>query len=165
MGRTLATFTQCLNEEIEAWQKFRRALRRADQEALDDLFAAVKQNVQAGAYLARPNPYETMLLCMLVALQRRVNELRQALVLLDQHVQALQTRLTGAGGSHPDVRGLQFPSESSADARPALPEHSSALPPPVAPGPPTGSSQPAAPPQVRPQESPDGEDPGPGLAL
>ena len=43
MGRTLATFTQLIQLEIDSWRRYRRALRREDQQALDALFAAARQ--------------------------------------------------------------------------------------------------------------------------
>ena len=42
MGRTLATFTQLVQQEIDSWSRYRRALRREDQQALDVLFAAAR---------------------------------------------------------------------------------------------------------------------------
>ena len=33
MGRTVAPFSQILEAEFDSWNKFRRALRREDQEA------------------------------------------------------------------------------------------------------------------------------------
>ena len=38
MGRTVPTFTMVLQQEMDSWSKFRRGLRREDQEALDELF-------------------------------------------------------------------------------------------------------------------------------
>jgi len=40
MGRTLPSVTQVFLKEQESFLRFRRALRRSDQKALDDLFAA-----------------------------------------------------------------------------------------------------------------------------
>ena len=42
MGRTVPTFTMVLQQEMESWSKFRRALRREDQEAMDELFRAAR---------------------------------------------------------------------------------------------------------------------------
>jgi len=82
MGRTLATFTRLVDEERKRWQKFRRALRKEDQAALDDLFCAARYHAAAGAYVAQEFPFETMVLGMLLeehkallALQQKVKEL------------------------------------------------------------------------------------------
>jgi hypothetical protein len=46
MGRTLPSATQSFLQEQEAFARFRRALRRADQLARDDRFAANPTVVQ-----------------------------------------------------------------------------------------------------------------------
>src|SRR2546422_752609 len=87
MGRTLTTFTQLVRQEIESWNRYRRALRQEDQQALDALFAAARCHAAAGAYLARETPFDVMLLSMLLeqqkqieALHREVNELEARLL-------------------------------------------------------------------------------------
>ena len=82
MGRTLATFTMLINQAIGEWGKFKRALRREDQEILEGLFADARYHAQAGAYLAPTDPFSAMLLSMLIeerkerlALEKKVNEL------------------------------------------------------------------------------------------
>jgi len=62
MGRTLPSITQSLQEEQAAFSRFRRALRRADQLALDELFIAARQHLAAAAYAANALPMETILL-------------------------------------------------------------------------------------------------------
>jgi len=86
MGRTLPSITQAFIQEQEAFGRFRRALRRADQLALDDLFAAARQHLSAAAYAAHALPMETFLLSMLLEqhkqvlqLQRELDELREVL--------------------------------------------------------------------------------------
>ena len=86
MGRTLATFTQLVQQEIDSWSRYRRALRCEDQQALDVLFAAARQHASAGTYLARETPFEVMLLSMLIEQQKQV-------VTLQQKVMTLETRM------------------------------------------------------------------------
>ena len=66
MGRTLPSITQSWQEEQAAFTRFRRALRREDQLALDDLFAAARNHLAAAAYAANALPMETFLLAMLL---------------------------------------------------------------------------------------------------
>ena len=66
MGRTLPSITQAFLQEQEALTRFRRALRRNDQFALDDLLASARQHLAAAAYAAHPLPFETFLLAMLL---------------------------------------------------------------------------------------------------
>ena len=79
MGRTLATFTQLVQAETERWSKFRRALRREDQDAFDALMAAARHHAAAGAFASDALPFEVMVVAMLVAQQREIHELRAKL--------------------------------------------------------------------------------------
>ncbi len=78
MGRTVPTFTMVLQQEMESWSKFRRGLRKEDQEALDDLFRAARLQLAGSAYAARPIPFESIVMAMLVAQQRRIAVLEAA---------------------------------------------------------------------------------------
>ncbi len=86
MGRTLATFTMLVNQALEEWGKFKRALRKEDQEILETLFSHARYHAQAGAYLAPTDPFSAMLLSMLIeerkaylALEKRLHELEAQL--------------------------------------------------------------------------------------
>jgi hypothetical protein len=57
---------------LESWSKFRRGLRKEDQDALDDLFRAARLQLASSAYAARPIPFESIVMAMLVAQQRRI---------------------------------------------------------------------------------------------
>jgi hypothetical protein len=78
MGRTLPSITQTFLQEQEAFTRFRRALRRSDQLALDELFAAAHKHLAAAAYAAHALPFETFLLAMLLEEHKEVLRLRQA---------------------------------------------------------------------------------------
>ena len=86
MGRTLPSITQSLSEEQSAYTRFRRALRRADQLALDELFVAARQHLAAAAYAANALPMETFLLSMLLEEHKEMMRLRIQL-------EALQNRI------------------------------------------------------------------------
>lgn len=77
MGRTLPSITQAYLQEQEALSRFRRALRRNDQFALDDLLASARQHLAAAAYAAHPLPFETFLLAMLLEEHKRVLRLQR----------------------------------------------------------------------------------------
>jgi len=66
MGRTLPSITQAFLAEQESLGRFRRALRREDQLALDDLLAAARHHLAAAAYASHLLPFETLLLAMLL---------------------------------------------------------------------------------------------------
>jgi hypothetical protein len=86
MGRTLPPAAQVFQQELESLAHFRRALRREDQRALDDLFVAARQHLAEAAYASHALPFEMMLLSMLL------EEHKQTLRLLDR-LEALQRNL------------------------------------------------------------------------
>lgn len=77
MGRTLPSITQEFLHEQGAFSRFRRALRRTDQLALDDLFAAAQKHLAAASYAAHALPFETFLLAMLLEEHKEVIRLRR----------------------------------------------------------------------------------------
>ena len=79
MGRTLPSITQVFLQEQETFMRFRRALRRSDQQALDDLFTAAQKHLSAASYAAHTLPFESFLLAMLLEEHKEVIRLRQVL--------------------------------------------------------------------------------------
>jgi hypothetical protein len=77
MGRTLPSITQTFLQEQASFSRFRRALRRGDQIALDDLFSAAHKHLAAAAYASNALPFETFLLAMLLEEHKEVMRLRQ----------------------------------------------------------------------------------------
>lgn len=77
MGRTVPSITQVFLQEQGAFTRFRRALRRSDQQALDDLFAAAHKHLAAAAYAAHALPFEIFLLAMLLEEHKEVLRLRR----------------------------------------------------------------------------------------
>ena len=76
MGRTIPSITMEFLHEQETYSRFRRALRRSDQRALDDLFSAARNHLAAAAYAANALPMETFLLSMLLEEHKEVMHLR-----------------------------------------------------------------------------------------
>lgn len=64
MGRTLPSATQVFLQEQDSFARFRRALRRSDQIALDDLFVSARQHLAAAQYASHTLPFEVFLLSM-----------------------------------------------------------------------------------------------------
>jgi len=83
MGRTVPTFTMVVQQEMESWAKFRRGLRREDQEALDELFRAARLQLAGSAYAARPIPFESIAMSMLLSQQKLIRELRGRIARLE----------------------------------------------------------------------------------
>lgn len=84
MGRTVLPFSQVLDQEIQEWRKFRRGLRKEDQQFLDRLFQEARLHVQAGVYASRPWPFETILISILLEHEKVLVELRSRLRILEE---------------------------------------------------------------------------------
>jgi hypothetical protein len=75
MGRTLPTITQVFLQEEQAIERFKRALRRSDQRALEDLLVAARQHLSAASYASYVLPVFLFLLSMLLEEHKRVTRL------------------------------------------------------------------------------------------
>ena len=91
MGRTVLPFSRVLEQEAQEWRKFRRGLRKEDQQFLDRLFEEARLHVQAGVYASRPWPFETILISILLEHEKALVELRSKL-------RALEGRKEEGGG-------------------------------------------------------------------
>ena len=72
MGRTLPTAVQLVQSEQETWAHFRRALRKEDQEAFDQLWRLCRRHAAPIGMAARPVPNDALMMAMLVGLMRAV---------------------------------------------------------------------------------------------
>src|SRR5689334_12076722 len=79
MGRNNATFTLIINEYRETWNKFRRGLRKEDQELFDEMWRAPKLHLAAGAFRAGEVPFETIVMSMLLQHYTMLRKLEEAL--------------------------------------------------------------------------------------
>lgn len=76
MGRTVLSFTQKILSIEAEWAKFRRALRKEDQQLLDELFAYAKFHSAPASYLSTPNPMEAILVSVALELLKEVKRLK-----------------------------------------------------------------------------------------
>jgi|GEM_PF-567953 len=79
MGRTVLPFNQMLEQAFRNWAKFRRALRKEDQEAFDALFGAAKYHVAPASYASQLNPTEAIFLSILLEHQKALDALKARL--------------------------------------------------------------------------------------
>jgi hypothetical protein len=61
-----------LRAEEEGWKRFRRALRKEDQEAFDALWRHARFHAAPASMASRPMPFEAAMMGMLVGLQRQL---------------------------------------------------------------------------------------------
>lgn len=99
MGRTNPTYRDRIAAIEREWQAYRRGLRAADQERFDALFTHGRDYAHAAGHLNHTTPELPLLVSMLLAHERRLDE-------LDERLDALEQRLDDAtqelGDSEPD---------------------------------------------------------------
>ncbi len=97
MGRTVETFTRVIQEQRMLWSKFREALRKEDQQVLDELFRAPKIHLAACAYDVKPIPFENIVMSMLLEEHKRANALQEDVDQLKTQMSELRTENAKAG--------------------------------------------------------------------
>jgi hypothetical protein len=85
MEKTDLLFSQILEEEIQGWNKFRRALRKEDQQVFDQLSEKARLHAEAGANASRAWPFETILISMLLEQEKALGELRSKIEIHEQY--------------------------------------------------------------------------------
>jgi hypothetical protein len=79
MGRTVVSIVQAFHQEQESWRKFRRALTRDDREAFDRLFQHARRHAAEASYVARPTPFEAVVMAVLLEQEKALGEIRSRL--------------------------------------------------------------------------------------
>ena len=72
-------FSVRIEEEIREWQKFRRALRREDQNVFDQLFEKARLHSESGGLASRPWPFEMIRVSILLEEEKEMVDLRSRL--------------------------------------------------------------------------------------
>jgi hypothetical protein len=72
MGRTVPTYRNWLDAEVQRLQNFRRALRNDDREAFDEIVEMAREHASAASYLAAEYPFEAMVLSVLVEMRKKM---------------------------------------------------------------------------------------------
>ena len=128
MGRTVPTFRQLIDDAIARWSKFRRALRREDQEYFDRLFRRVRSYTQAATYQASDNPMEAILLSIALDQEKRLDALERAAQPPEKYLEKLDAPQIAGENQRPDKdqrmdpRSLPEPARDEAVADRAEPD-------------------------------------------
>jgi hypothetical protein len=85
MGRTVMTFTNIIDSEIESWSKFRRGLRKEDQELFDGIFRAAKIHLAENFYSMRTIPFESIIMSIIIEQAKLIKTLQDRLTTLEHH--------------------------------------------------------------------------------
>lgn len=77
MGRTVPTYRNVMEEIIEDWRKFRRALRKGDREIFDELIKHAREHASAATYQGRADPAEMIFLSILIEQEKLLRRLKE----------------------------------------------------------------------------------------
>ena len=75
MGRTIPSYRDVIDDEISALKKYRSALRAEDQDLFDEMMSFAKFHISASSYSSRLNPFESIVLNIILEQQRQIREL------------------------------------------------------------------------------------------
>ncbi len=84
MGKTVPSYRQALESEIEKWKGFRKALRAKDAEAFDKMMNACRNFASAGSMATRPVLLEAMLMSILLHQEKTLTEIQERLERLEK---------------------------------------------------------------------------------
>ncbi|MCW3995058.1 MAG: hypothetical protein NWE98_02770 [Candidatus Bathyarchaeota archaeon] len=79
MGKTVESYRIALEDEIRRWKGFEKALRAEDREAFKALMDACRSYASAGSNATQPILFEPMVISILLAQQKKINQLEKAL--------------------------------------------------------------------------------------
>lgn len=79
MGRTVPTFTNIIDNELASWSKFRRCLRKDDQEIFDEVFRFAKKHLAENFYAMRSVPFESIMMSIIIEQQKMIKKLEREL--------------------------------------------------------------------------------------
>lgn len=77
LGRTVPTFRQALEEEMEKWKEYRKALREDQRKSFDRMMEACKRHSSASGQAKRPDPLEAMIFSILLEQQMMLESLEK----------------------------------------------------------------------------------------
>ncbi len=86
MGRTVPSYRQALEAEIERWKGFRKGLRSKDAEAFDRILNACRLFASAGSMATRPVLLEAMFMSILLHQEKAITEIREKLDKLEKRL-------------------------------------------------------------------------------
>ena len=79
MGRTVPTWRNRVESELNSLNSFRRALNSSDRKALDELMNGVRNRRAAGGMLPSIDVWKPMLISMILESYKKIAELENAI--------------------------------------------------------------------------------------
>jgi hypothetical protein len=83
MSPRMLSFSQVIDQERRRWIPFRRALSKEDQAVFDRMFACATQPLQAEVPLGRPWRVEAVIMAVLLAHEKWLEQVRMRLEAFD----------------------------------------------------------------------------------
>lgn len=87
MGKTVESYRMALEDEIQRWKGFSKALRTEDRGAFEALMDACRLFASAGSNATQPILFEPMVMSILLFQQKKLNLLEKALDATKQSIQ------------------------------------------------------------------------------
>jgi len=86
MGRTVPSYRQALEMEIERWKAFRKALRCDDAKAFDRMMDACRLHASAASMATRPVLLDAMFMSILLRQEEAMMEMKERLDRLERQL-------------------------------------------------------------------------------
>lgn len=77
MGRTVPSFRMVVEGFGMEWNEFKRALRDIDKDSFNELINHARRHAEAGTNMPNPNPFEPIVMSILVEHEKELRKLRQ----------------------------------------------------------------------------------------
>jgi hypothetical protein len=84
VGKTVESYRMAIEDEINRWKGFQKALRTEDREAFEALMDACRSYASAGSNATQPILFEPMVMSILLAQQKKIIQLQKALDVINQ---------------------------------------------------------------------------------
>lgn len=85
MGKTVESYRIAVENEIQRWNGFARALRSEDRAAFEAVMDACRSYASAASNATQPILFEPMVISILVSQQKTIMRLEKALDAVKQH--------------------------------------------------------------------------------
>jgi hypothetical protein len=79
VGKTVESYRMAIEDEINRWKGFQKALRTDDREAFEELMDACRSYASAGSNATQPVLFEPMIMSILLFQQKKIIHLKKAL--------------------------------------------------------------------------------------
>ena len=87
MGKTVPSYRQALENEIEKWKGFKKGMRKKDTEAFNRMMNACRMLASAGSMATRPILLEAMFMSILLHHEKMLAETKERLEQLERQLE------------------------------------------------------------------------------